>query len=87
MAKRGRKALSMPTVEWKCRIPIDLAAKIDLLHLDPVKGTIEYGARSALVTQLIRAFLHTRERGQTLDRLLEEAQNTQSTTPNEGALP
>lgn len=57
MAKPGRPALLTPTVEWKVRVPVDLAAKADLLHLDPVRGTITYGARSALVTQLLREHL------------------------------
>jgi hypothetical protein len=87
--KRGRKALSTPTVEWKCRIPIDLAVKIDMLHLDPVKGTPEYGARSALITSLIREYLNKRERVASIDRLLLESDNVpmNSTTPHEGATP
>ena len=59
MAKPGRPALLTPTVEWKVRVPVDLAAKADLLHLDPVRGTITYGARSALITQLLREHLET----------------------------
>lgn len=54
MAKAGRPSLLIPTVEWKVRIPVDLAAKADMLTWDPVKGTIAYGARSALVTELLR---------------------------------
>lgn len=57
MAKRGRPALVTPTVEWKLRVPVDVAAKIDLLTLDPARGTITYGARSELVTQLLRKYL------------------------------
>ena len=57
MARPGRPALLTPTVEWKVRVPVDLAAKADLLSLDPVRGTIAYGARSALVTQLLREHL------------------------------
>jgi hypothetical protein len=57
MSKRGRPALLIPTVEWKVRVPADLAAKADLLHLDPVRGSITYGARSALVTELLRGYL------------------------------
>lgn len=54
MAKPGRPSLMIPTVEWKVRIPVDLAAKADMLNWDPVKGTIAYGARSAFVTELLR---------------------------------
>lgn len=57
MAKVGRPALLTPTVEWKLRIPVDLAVKADMLSLDPVRGTLAYGARSALVTQLLREHL------------------------------
>ena len=60
MAKRGRKPLSMPTVEWKCRIPADIAVQIDMIQFDPVKGQVEYGARSLLVTSLLRAYLSDR---------------------------
>lgn len=38
----------IPTTDWKIRIPVDLAAKADMLFLDPVRGNIRYGARSAL---------------------------------------
>lgn len=57
MAKPGRPALLTPTVEWKVRVPVDLAAKADLLALDPLRGTITYGARSALITRLLREYL------------------------------
>ena len=57
MSKRGRPPLMIPTTEWKLRIPVDLAAKADLLHLDPVRQSLAYGARSALVTELLREYL------------------------------
>lgn len=57
MAKVGRPALLTPTVEWKLRIPVDLAVKADMLSLDPVRGTPAYGARSALITRLLREHL------------------------------
>ena len=38
MAKRGRKPLLIPTIDWKCQIPVDVAAKVDLLLLDPSSG-------------------------------------------------
>lgn len=55
--KRGRKALVIPTVEWKCRVPVDIAAKVDTFLLDPVRGEVAYGKRSQLVTQLLREWL------------------------------
>ena len=57
--KRGRKPLMTPTVEWKCRIPVDIAVKIDTFLLDPVRQEVAYGRRSQLVTQLLRAWLET----------------------------
>jgi hypothetical protein len=59
MSKRGRPAKATPTTEWKCHIPVDVAAKVDLLHLDPVRGTPAYGSRSSLVTRLLREYLDT----------------------------
>lgn len=83
MAKKGRKALTTPTVEWKCRIPVDIAAKIDLYHLDPVRGTLEYGARSALVTLLLREWLASREQQPALDGLSTLQQNPITITEQE----
>ena len=57
MSRRGRPSKLIPTTEWKCHIPVDIAAKVDMLHLDPVRGTPAYGARSALVTHLLREYL------------------------------
>ena len=58
--KRGRKPLMTPTVEWKCRIPVDIAAKIDTFLLDPVRGEVAYGRRSQLVAELLRGWLSTK---------------------------
>lgn len=63
--KRGRPKLLIPTVEWKLRVPVDLAAKVDLLCLDPLRGSIAYGERSAFVTALIREHLSTLEKKET----------------------
>ena len=57
MAKRGRPSLLIPTTEWKVRVPVDLAAKADLIHLDPIRGRLTYGARSELITILLREYL------------------------------
>lgn len=57
MARRGRPPLVIPTTEWKCRIPIDIAASVDLILYDPVRCTQAYGERSALVTKLLRDWL------------------------------
>ena len=57
MAKAGRKPHTIPPVTWKCQVPTDVAAKVDLLLQDPLRGVPVYGARSALVTQLLRNWL------------------------------
>lgn len=67
MAKVGRPALLVPTTDWKVRIPVDLAAKADLLHLDPVRGTPTYGARSELITRLLREYLENLSKDKKLD--------------------
>lgn len=59
---RGRRAALIPAVPWKCNIPVDVAAQVDTLLLDPLRRIPEYGARSALVTQLLRAWLETQRR-------------------------
>ena len=60
MAKVGRPSLPVPTIDWKCYIPLPIAAKVDLLLLDPVSGKTRYGARSALVNQLLLQWLTER---------------------------
>lgn len=57
--RQGRPPLAVPTVPWKLQIPVDLAAQADLLCLDPVRGIPAYGARSALITQLLRTHLNS----------------------------
>ena len=59
---RGRRAALIPAVPWKCNIPVDVAAQVDTLLLDPLRGIPEYGARSALVTQLLRAWLEAQRK-------------------------
>ena len=59
---RGRRPALIPAVAWKCNIPVDVAAKVDTLLLDPLRGIPEYGARSALVTQLLRAWLSSQQK-------------------------
>lgn len=83
MAKKGRKALSTPTIEWKCRIPVDIAAKVDMFQFDPVRGQPEYGARSALVTQLLRDWLASHQQQPALDGLTTEQHNPNTTHEKE----
>lgn len=58
--KVGRPANTIPTVEWKSHIPTPIAAKVDIFLLDPVSLKPRYGARSALVTQLLIQWLSTK---------------------------
>ena len=58
----GRKPLIIPNVSWKIQVPIDIAAEIDLINLDPVRGTPAYGKRSEFVTSLLREALDLRRK-------------------------
>jgi hypothetical protein len=60
MSKVGRPQNTIPTIEWKCHISIPVAAKVDAFLLDPVSLKPRYGARSALVTQLLVQWLNTK---------------------------
>lgn len=51
---RGRKRLSDRPVLWHIHIPESIADKYTLLFTDPLTGEIKRGARSALITQLLR---------------------------------
>lgn len=57
---RGRKPNPIPTIDWKCHVPVPIACKVDLLLLDPVTGNPRHGARSALVTELLIKWLEER---------------------------
>lgn len=87
MAKLGRPPLLIPTTEWKVRVPVDLATKADLLHLDPIRGTLKYGARSELITSLLREYLSTisikPEKG--FDTLGKDGDNNHSITSPENS--
>lgn len=51
------------------QLPESVLAPIDLLLLDPVKGKVKFGARSALITRLLREYLAAREYGERNMRL------------------
>lgn len=55
--KRGRPANPIPTIDWKCHIPVPIAAKVDVFLLDPVTQRTRHGARSSLVTDLLIRWL------------------------------
>lgn len=56
----GKPRKATPTTGWKVRIPEDLAAKVDLIMMDPLTQKVTYGARSDYIVALIRADLRAR---------------------------
>lgn len=80
MGKRGRQALLVPCVDWKCRIPVDLVVRVDMLLLDPVRQRPIYGSRSELVTRLLRAWLATQQGTIPIDKLESTPDTTHTTT-------
>lgn len=58
MAKLGRKPNAVPTIDWKCYVPVNIAAQVDLLLTDPLTGKPKLGARSELVTKLLIRWLN-----------------------------
>lgn len=42
------------TIEVKLSLPVDIAAKLELHLWDPVRERVAYGARSRLITKLLR---------------------------------
>lgn len=55
--KRGAKPHAIPPRDWKLSLPLDITAQVDLLLEDPVRKRPAYGARSALVEQLLREWV------------------------------
>lgn len=58
-----RPRYTVPRAEWKLHLPLDLAAEVELLLLDPLREKPKYGARNALVERLLREWLASRRRG------------------------
>lgn len=50
--------------EWKISLPATLAALVELTLLDPTSSKPKYGARSALISDLLRD--HVERRGYSL---------------------
>ncbi len=57
---RPKKA--MPTTRWSISIPIDVAARVELLLTDIFKGSVGYGERSELIAELLRRWLERQGR-------------------------
>lgn len=61
MSARGRKPHSDPPVQWFLSVPTTLAAKVDLLLMDPVTRKVKYSARSDLVQVLLREWVEKQQ--------------------------
>jgi len=48
-------------IQWRCNIPESVAAKVELRLWDPLRHTVRLGARSELVTHLLRGWLEDGE--------------------------
>lgn len=57
----GIKRKIIKPAEWRVMVPAEIALKVELLLMDPVRGKPTYGARSALVTELLIAYLQKQE--------------------------
>jgi len=57
----SRKKHADRPVEWKLSIPSSVAGAVDLELFDAVRGRPTYGARSALVTELLKEWLKSLE--------------------------
>ena len=53
----GRPKLTRRKVKWKVGIYEDLAAKVELFMLHPLKNTVKYGARDRLLNELLEQWL------------------------------
>lgn len=66
----GRRAHTDPPINWALSIPTSVAAKTDLLLLDPLTNKPRYGSRSKLVTTLLRDHFRKLETTVSLDTKL-----------------
>ena len=62
MSRTGRPPNTVPTIRWDTYVPVDVAAQVELLLLDPVRQKVQHGARSALITQLLREWVEEQKR-------------------------
>lgn len=61
MAKPGRKPLAVPKVQWQVAVRIDIAAKVELLLMDPMREKTKYGARGELIEILLEEWVRKQE--------------------------
>lgn len=53
----GRRKYTDKRVREVLSIPESVLCKVELLLFDPMKGKVQHGAKSALVTQLLREWV------------------------------
>lgn len=46
-----------PQVEWKLKLPVSLAARVEHRLIDPVKRKPGYGLRTKLIVELLNAWI------------------------------
>lgn len=68
MSRTGRPPNTVPSTRWDVYLPVDIAAQIELLLLDPVRQKVKHGARSELIAQLLRDWLKEQKRKMALER-------------------
>lgn len=54
---RGRRPNTDPPIRTEVQVPQSVLVQVDLLLVDPVRNRPAYGARSKLVTKLLRNWL------------------------------
>lgn len=62
-SRRGRPPNATSKRQVTIYIDEDVANSIELLFLDPLTHRIRYGARNALITQLLRSWLRRKQNG------------------------
>ena len=62
MAKVGRKPFHDQPTKWNLHLPSSLAEQVEKALADPLTGKTRHGARSRLITRLLREWMRERER-------------------------
>ena len=59
---RGRKKKLDRPVHWSISVPQSLAAELELLLIDPLRGKPKHGARGALIERLLREWVEEQKK-------------------------
>lgn len=62
-SRRGRPCGTTQKIDWKIRVPVAVAGQVELLLTDPLRGTVEYSARSELITMLLEEWINKQRKG------------------------